>query len=106
MSVSNVVVVVAVCFVTLFASTALLQPVDIGLEPNYGGIACSKVINNSKSYLAGTIDKDMNSKIELHLKLCPKCRVWMSQQKKFQANVSDGIFRQRYVSATTGQASE
>ena len=105
--ITKLVGVVAVCLVAVFASTTLLQPDDTGLEPNYGGIVCSKVMINSKSYLAGTIDKDMNSKIELHLKLCPKCRSWISQQRKSQAsNVSQGSYRQRYVSAKTGQASE
>ena len=99
--------IVAVCLVAVFATTALVQPLDTGLEPNYGGIVCSKVMSNSESYLAGTLDKDTNSKIELHLKLCPKCDSWISQLKKSQANnVSKGIYRQRYVSATTGKASE
>jgi len=104
---TKVIGVGAVCLVAVFTTIALMQPVSTGLEPNYGGIVCSKVMSNSKSYLAGTLDKDTNSRIELHLKTCPKCLSWISQLRKSQANdESCGIYRQHYVSVTIGSASE
>lgn len=106
-TITKVIGIASAFMVVFFASIALLQTASTGNEPNYGGIVCSKVMHNSNFYLAGTLDKDTNSKIEQHLKLCPKCRSEMIILKKSHVNKSNREINQhRFVSALSGQASK
>ena len=43
-------------------------------EANYGGIVCSDVIKNSKSYLKEELDPEIQRRIQIHLGECENCR--------------------------------
>ena len=91
--------ILALCFV---AWNTFWPSLSTSIEPNYGGIVCTKVLNNAKAHLAGTLDKPTSSKIDLHLKQCPRCLVVINQMRSAQASsVHLQAVRQRYVATTT-----
>jgi hypothetical protein len=92
--------IATLCLMAVFAWTAYGPQINAGAEPNYGGIVCSKVKSDSKSYLAGTLDPNTNAKIDLHLKHCPRCLAWMNQLRSAQANNGSPIAG-RFVSMRT-----
>ena len=103
--ITKVVGIATVCLFAVFACTAFWPQLKTLNEPNYGGIRCSKVKSSSMSYLAGTLDKKTNSKIELHLRKCTKCLSWINQIRNAEVNkVSQKAYRVRYVSMSLWQA--
>ena len=50
--------IASVAVVAVFVLMTVLPHIGTLLEPNYGGIVCSKVKASATSYLAGTLDQD------------------------------------------------
>ncbi len=57
-------------------------PLLQGQGAQYAGICCEKVQEHGKAYLAGTVDKEINHRIEEHLKECKHCRTKIEKMKE------------------------
>ena len=43
-------------------------------NPNYGGIACSRLLELAPQFMAGTLDAEASSRVETHLTHCKHCQ--------------------------------
>ncbi len=93
--------IVSVCLISVLAWNVLLpQTTNSYQEPNYGGIACSKVKKMAKAHLAGSLDSKTSQMIERHLDKCRVCRSFVEQIRNRQASPSKSkLYQVRYVSA-------
>ncbi len=84
--VSKVVGIAGIFSLCIFAWIAFAPQLSTMMEPNYGGIVCTKVKSSAEAYLAGTLDKDTSSKIDLHLKQCSQCLSFIKKIRNSQAS--------------------
>lgn len=69
-----VAVVVGLSLIWLSRGSSDLPALPSNVDYYYGGIACSDVVLREQDYVAGILDAETRSRIDEHLRDCPKCR--------------------------------